>query len=100
MRNNEVDKINLYKFYVNNKEKKFKNPIIVNIKSEKDYLIFSIEEGDLMLHTVANTIDEGLKDLLEILEEIWELFVLNELDNLSSNAKKYGEYLKSLVELS
>ena len=97
MRNNEVDKINLYKFYVNNKEKKFKNPIIVNIKSEKDYLIFSIEEGDLMLHTVANTIDEGLKDLLEILEEIWELFVLNELDNLSSNAKKYGEYLKSLV---
>ena len=97
MRDNEIEKINLYKFYVNNKEKKFKNPIIVNIKPEKDYLIFSVEEGDLMLHTVANTIDEGLKDVLEILEEIWKLYVLDELDNMSSGAKEHGKYLESLV---
>ena len=51
-----------------------------------------------MLHTVANTIDEGLKNVLEILEEDWKQYASGELDNLSDGAIEYGKYLKSLVE--
>ena len=97
MKDSEINKINLYKFYVDRKEKKFKEPIVVNIVPDKDYLIFSIEKGDLMLHTAANTIDEGLKNILELLEINWKDFALGELDNLSNRAKEYGKYLKSLV---
>lgn len=98
MEDKEVKKIYLYKFYVNGKEKKFKDSITVNIIPDKDYLIFSVEKGDLMLHTVANTIDEGLKNVLEILEEDWKQYAFGELDNLSERAIEYGKYLKSLVE--
>ena len=97
MRDNEIEKINLYKFYVNGKEKKFKNPITVNIKCNDDDIILSVEEEDLVLHTIADTIDEGLKDILEILEVDWKQYALGELDNLSNKSKEYGKYLKSLV---
>ena len=100
MEDEEVKKIYLYKFYVDGEEKKFKDPITVDVVFDKeiDHLIFSVEKDDLMFHTVANTIDEGLKDSMEILEEIWKLYALSELDNLSISAKKFGEYLRSLVE--
>jgi hypothetical protein len=94
----EIKKISLYKFYVNGEEMRFKNPITIDAIQDKDYLIFSVEEGDLIFHAVANTIDEGLKDVLEILEINWKDYVLEELGNLTDGAKEYGKYLKSLVE--
>ena len=93
----KVRTVAIYKFYVDGEEKNFKNPIMVDIKHEKDYIIFSVEEGDLMLHTVANNINDGLKDVLEILEGIWKLYVLAELADLSQSAIEFADYFKSLV---
>jgi predicted RNase H-like HicB family nuclease len=98
MNDKEIKKISLYKFYVNGEEMRFKNPIAVDVIQDKDYLIFSVEEGDLMIHIVANTIDEGLEDIKEILEIEWKDYVLEELGSLTDGAKEYGKYLKSLVE--
>ena len=98
MRDEEVKKIVLYKFYVDGKEKKFKDPIVIEIKTIENILVFCIEEGDLKFHTIADTIDEGLKNVLEILEINWKDYALGELGNLRVKAKKYGKYLRSLVE--
>jgi hypothetical protein len=96
-----VKKISLHEFYVNGEEMRFKKPIAVYIEHNEfyeDHPLLVVEKGDLMIHIVANTIDEGLKDIREILEIEWKDYVLEELGSLTDGAKEYGKYLKSLVE--
>ena len=95
----KLRKIKLYRFCINGKDREFKSPAIISIESYKDCLIFSIERGDLILHTIANIIDEGLRNVFEILDEDWEQYTAAEFNCLSEIAIGFRKYLESSILL-
>ena len=93
-----ISTICIERFFAESEEIILKNPIVINIRKEKDYFIFSSDNDTLKFHLVTKDIDDGIEEAKAILEDHWKDYVLGGLGKLSDKAIEYKERLESLVD--